>query len=226
MSDKISEIIDGLNKKACLKQYVFKQLLNVFEELKQVAQEISHEIAPEMLKTDPSVQIEYKEVSELEFHMKFSGDTIVCMMHTNIFAFPPDHEVSKNQLIIDDKTNGYFGMIQMYNFLSDSIRYGRRNDAGYLLGRIFINRHRNLYVDGKRQLGFLFKNIAKNTVSHENLKKVLEQAMLYCLDFDLYVPPMENFQQISLEQKDAFNHSTALPTGKRLGFVIESKLKD
>lgn len=45
----------------------------------------------------------------------------------------------------------YCGLV-IYNFLSDSFRKFNRNaDEGYLIGRIFINRERRYFVEGKQQ---------------------------------------------------------------------------
>ena len=34
----------------------------------------------------------------------------------------------------------FCGIINIYNFLSDSFKYNRESDLGYLVGRIFINK--------------------------------------------------------------------------------------
>ena len=45
--------------------------------------------------------------------------------------------------------------------------------------------------------------------------------MLYALDFDLYVPPMEAMSDMTLEQKNYVNNPSGFATGKRLGFKKE-----
>ena len=45
--------------------------------------------------------------------------------------------------------------------------------------------------------------------------------MLYALDFDLYVPPMEAMGDMTLEQKNYVNNPSGFATGKRLGFKNE-----
>lgn len=218
MSDQIVEIIAGLNSKASLKQHTYRNTLTIFKELRKCAKEISEKIAPEVVKNDKSVEVELLEISEFEFHLKFSGDTIAFIMHTNIFIFPPEHEVNKTKYIQDTPEYGYFGMIQAYNFLSDSLKYQRLADMGYLLARIFINAEGHFYIDGQRQLDFLYKDIANNEINIEVIIKIIEQSMLYALDFDLYVPPVDVMAEISLEQKNYFNNASGLATGKRLGF--------
>ena len=139
-------------------------------------------------------------------------------MHTNVFCFPPEHQVGKDPYVLEVPTRGYCGMIQAYNFLSDSLKYQRLSDIGYLLARLFINSEGHFYVDGQRQLDFLYTDFAKQEIETEAILKIIEQTMLYALDFDLYVPPMEAMSEITLQQKIVFNNSGGLATGKRLGY--------
>lgn len=217
MSEQIVEIIAGLNNKAALKQHIYRNTLTIFQELKKCAKEIAESLTPEVVKKDKNLEVEIKEVSKFEFHLKFSGDTIAFIMHTNIFLFPPNHEVTQSKYVQKTPEYGYFGMIQAYNFLSDSLKYSRMHDIGYLLARIFINAEGHFYVDGQRQLDFLYKDIAKNDINQEVIIKIIEQTMLYALDFDLYVPPLDAMTEITLEQKNYFNNA-GFATGKRLGF--------
>ena len=142
-------------------------------------------------------------------------------MHTNVFAFPPEHEVRKMKYVIEAPDRGYCGMIMAYNFLSDSLKYQRLGDIGYLLARLFINSEGHFYVDGQRQLDFLFKNFSQQEIEETAIVKIIEQTMLYALDFDLYVPPMEAMGDMTLEQKNYVNNPSGFPTGKRLGFKKE-----
>ena len=218
MSEKLVEIIDGLNNKAALKQHIYRNTLTVFEQFKKCATEIADKLTPEVVSKDESLEVELTEIGEFEFHLKFSGDTIAFIMHTNVFSFPPEHEISKTSYVNEVQDRGYCGMIQAYNFLSDSLKYQRLADIGYLLARIFINCEGNFYVDGQRQLDFLFKDFSKQKINNESVIKVIEQTMLYALDFDLYIPPMDNMKEITVQEKDYFNNPMGFATGKRLGF--------
>jgi len=218
MSEKLVEIIDGLNSKAALKQQIYRNTLTVFEQFKKCATEIANKLTPEVVSKDKSLEVELTEIGAFEFHLKFSGDTIAFIMHTNVFSFPPEHEISKTSYVNEAPDRGYCGMIQAYNFLSDSLKYQRLGDIGYLLARIFINCEGNFYVDGQRQLDFLFKDFNKQKIDNESIIKVIEQTMLYALDFDLYIPPMDNMKEMTVQEKDYFNNPRGFATGKRLGF--------
>ena len=218
MSEKLIEIIDGLNNKAALKQHIYRNTITVFEQFKKCASEIADKLTPEIISQDKSLEVGLSEIGEFEFHLKFSGDTIAFIMHTNVFSFPPEHEVSKSSYVDEAPDRGYCGMIQAYNFLSDSLKYRRLGDIGYLLARIFVNCEGNFYVDGQRQLDFLFKDFNKQKIDNESIIKVIEQTMLYALDFDLYIPPMDTMKEITVQEKDYFNNPRGFVTGKRLGF--------
>jgi len=218
MSEKLVEIIDGLNSKAALKQHVYRNTLTVFEQFKKCATEIANKLTPQVVTKDKSLEVALKEISAFEFHLKFSGDTIAFIMHTNVFSFPPEHEISKTSYVNEAPDRGYCGMIQAYNFLSDSLKYQRLGDIGYLLARIFINCEGNFYVDGQRQLDFLFKDFNKQKINNESIIKIIEQTLLYALDFDLYIPPMDNMKEMTVQEKDYFNNPRGFATGKRLGF--------
>jgi hypothetical protein len=46
------------------------------------------------------------------------------------------------------RCEGYFGVVNVYNFLSDSFRYNRERDLGYLVARIFLNKEGHFFVQG------------------------------------------------------------------------------
>lgn len=223
MSDKLNQILERLDEKASLKQHVYRVTLEVFDMLRVETEKIANQLAPAFLEKDPSVEIVFTDMGTYEFHLKFSGDTLVFMMHTNVFTFPPDHEINNYRYISLHPGNGYFGMIQIYNFLSDSIKYQRQSDIGYLLARVFINREKHIYADGKRQLDYIFQDPGKLMVDASVVRQIIEQSMLYCLDFDLYTPPIEVQKMINIEQKNTFNNPSGFPTGKRFGFLVSDQ---
>jgi hypothetical protein len=73
-------------------------------------------------------------------------------------------------------------------------------------------------VDGQRQLDFLYKDVAKNVITNEILEVILEQSMLYALEFDLYVPPVDMVQTIKIGQSLRVQGFNQMATGKRIGF--------
>lgn len=218
---KLKEIKEILCRKSKTKQQVFKITQAVFHELKMVLRDIESEITPEIGDKAPMVEVKYYDKGDFEAHLKFSGDTLVIMMHTNVFDLDENHYITKTKYIQEDPLREFCGMIQVYNFLSDSLRYNREHDMGYLIARIFINKDQHFFIDGKRPLPFMFGDLEKNIMSKENLRTIIEESMLFCLNFDLIVPPVDAINFITVEQKNIMSHSSGMPTSKRLGFSMQ-----
>lgn len=219
MENKFEKITQLLLQKSSTKQLVYRNTKASFIELKEVVRGIAEKLSQTIQPIDGSVEIKYYEKSEFEVHLKFSGDTMVFMMHTNIFDFDQHHYIHNIPYIQEDPLREFCGMIQMYNFLADSIKYNREGDVGYLVGRLFINKENHFFIEGKRPLSFQFGDFGSNQMSKEIYEKIVLESIHYCLNFDLIAPPIENISFITLEQKNLMSHSSGMPTGKRLGFI-------
>ncbi|MBE9467256.1 MAG: hypothetical protein IMY72_02920 [Bacteroidetes bacterium] len=178
------------------------------------------------LKNSPNkIALEYKDRGSYEAEIKVAGDLIISNMHTNIFDFDKDHSIWKIPYVENNEMNSYCGIINIYNFLSDSFKYDRLNDVGYLIGRIFINKDNHYFVEGKRQLGFLYNDFGNAIIDTKAIKNIIQSAILYTLDFDLLVPPYENMQVASVAQMKQRINKSKIQTGKRLGFKFYSDEK-
>jgi len=49
----------------------------------------------------------------------------------------------------------------------------------------------------------------------------MQEAMLFCLNFDLLAPSLDAVKFISVEQKNALSYSSGMPTSKRMGFRMD-----
>jgi hypothetical protein len=146
-------------------------------------------------------------------------------MHSNVFAFPSNHMIHKSPFIQRSDKGAYFGVINIYNFLSDSFRYHRLNDLGYMIARIFINKEGHFFVEGKGQLGYRFNDISIQKVDVDQFQELIETVLTYVMNFDLYSPPYQAVQEISLLQVMELNNNMKMRTAKRLGFQFESEQK-
>ena len=124
----------------------------------------------------------------------------------------------KTKYVKEDPLRAYCGMILIYDFLSDSIKYGRMNDVGYLIARIFINKDGHFFIQGKRQFSFMYNDFTEFEINPEIVRLIVQTSILHTIDFDLFVPPFDEVKEVSLMQKIMEAGSAALKTGKRLGF--------
>ena len=151
-----------------------------------------------------------------------AADMLLFSMHSNVFVFNREHPVWKVEYIKKDPLNSYCGIINIYNFLSDSFKYNRMQDLGYLIARIFINRENHFFVEGKRQSGELVKDFEKDVISKDVVKQILDTSIRYAIEFDLLVPPYDQVKIASVEQMKEEINQSKIQTGKRLGFKFNS----
>ncbi|MEQ9262138.1 MAG: hypothetical protein RLP14_03155 [Owenweeksia sp.] len=228
MSEKFacnSRIMELLQKKSALKQKVYRETLNVFGRLKIQLEGVADSLSGEICKIDEHVKLEYRNKSRYEAEIQFSGDVLLFNMHTNVFTFDKEHHIWKTDYVKEDGLRGYFGMINIYNFLADSFRFNRVNDVGILLGRIFVNHEGHFFIEGKRQLGFLYNQLGEGIITDDNLKKVVDTAVIYALEYDLTVPDLEEVLLASVGQVQTLSNELHLKTSKKLGFKFHTKME-
>lgn len=215
-------ILDTLKEKACLKQDVYKKTVAIFNDFKAEAEKLSLELKEEMCKVDEDVILEFIDKSDFEFQIKFGGDVLVFFMHTNVFDFDKSHSIWNSSYVQDDPLRSYCGMINVYNFLADSFKYNRVNDVGYLVARFFVNKDLHYFVEGKRQLGFLYNDFIHEVINHDKIRAIIESAILYSMDFDLLTPNYDTMKEVSVSEINEVTSVNNLKTGKRLGFKFHS----
>jgi hypothetical protein len=218
MASSRDSILQLIKDKAVLKQDVYSNTLANFKELKTVLNAAVDDIRKQFGNTDRRVEFYFQDKGDFQAEVKIAGDVLVFYMHTNVFQFDKSHNLWQSKYLKDNEENSYVGIINVYNFLADSFKYQRQADLGYLIARIFVNKENHFMVQGKRQLGVLYNDFVNDVVSPEKLNNIADSCILYTLDFDLYTPPYENMQQVTVDEIQGTQHSASLATGKRIGF--------
>jgi hypothetical protein len=217
-----ANILAMLQQKAVMKQHVFDVTQATFSDLKTVLAEIAVTYNQLLSESDPRVRLEYHDHGEFVAMLKVAGDMLVFYMHSNTFEFDRDHKIWQQPSVQNDPMNSYTGQINIFNFLSDSFRYNREEDLGYLVGRLFVNRHKHFFVEGKRQRGMSISKFGQTVVDKTALRKIVETAISYALQFDLLVQPYDDVKIVSLAQVNSEIMNSRMRTGKRLGFQYNS----
>ncbi len=216
------QILYLLKNKSVLKQDVFHNTIAQFNALKEVLKNSIQDLTNQFGNTDGRVSFEYRDRGAFQCEIRVAGDLLIFQMHTNVFQFEKDSSFWQTGYLRENPANSYVGTINVYNFLSDSFRYDRTADIGYLLARVFINKENHFVVQGKKQLGIMFNDIVASNFDTASQTKFVDQVVLYALNFDLLIPPYENLHQITVEEMQDINHSGSLATGKRMGFQFSS----
>ncbi len=210
--------------KSLLKNEVYNNTLNAFGLVVDVINDLSDQYEKFDKKGGGSLptKFEVKPVGKFELDLKFGGDILLFMMHTNVFEFPRHHEVMRTSYVKEDSERSYCGVINIYNFIADSFKYNRINDVGYLIGRIFINKENHYFIEGKRELGFIYNNFGKNKLTHDSLRTIIKAAIKYTINFDLLMPPYDQVKFVAVNEMKSTLDSISLKTGKRLGYKFHA----
>lgn len=217
-----AKILETIVRKSSLKQQVFDNTFATFNELKDILFEMSSEWDDELDgRIDRRVRIEYRDRGKFETQFQVASDLLIFRMHTDVFEFDANHLIWQNPYVQNDRDNSYCGVINIYNFLSDSFKFNRNADEGYLIGRIFINREKCYFVEGKQQTSMRPMQFGKAEIDSEALVRILESAIYYALNFDLLLPSYDDNKRVTVDQFNTKLDNSKFVTGKRLGYDFD-----
>lgn len=204
-----------------MKQDVYDKTFQAFKIMKSTAKQMVADFKSEIAAVDKRIILEYRDKTEFEFELRIAGDLLIFAMHTNVFEFDKAHQVWKSSYVKEDPARSFCGIINIYNFLNDSFTYNRINDLGYVIGRVFVNKENHYFIEGKRQLGFLYNDFVHALIDDKAIQAILESTILYCLNFDLFTPPFDTIKEVSVSDMQTASENMQIKTGKRLGFRFQ-----
>jgi len=211
-------ILQSIRDKSLLKLNLSERMLDTFKEFKSEAKEFSKRLNSKVTEIDKRLEIVFSEKSSYSFQIRTGSEIIIFEMNPSIYLFDSSHKVWNLPYVQEDGGRAYCGQISIYNFLSDSLKFKRELDIGYLIGRIFVNHERHFFIEGKRQMGFLYNNFSGDELNSTKMKDIIDSAVLFCLNFDLLIPPYDTVQEATYSQINESAQIVNAATGKRLGF--------
>ncbi len=222
MEDGLSarrQIVEMLNGKSEEKRGCYKKTLELFGVLKTVLHELSGDINDEVINSR-EIKVEYRDKGSFEAQLQFADELLIFNMHTNVFEFPENHPIHKQAYSNESNYNTLFGVINVYNFLSESFKKNRSVDKGYLVARIFINREGRLFAEGDALAKYDYSTFGSEYMTEDVMLDIIETLMLYAMQFELFVPPFGEAQIIEVEQLNTRMEHNKIATGKRLGYKL------
>ncbi|MCF8459230.1 MAG: hypothetical protein K9G46_00770 [Flavobacteriales bacterium] len=221
-SEQYQSIVVSLKEKSTHKLKVLEQATHQFELLKTEAEKLANELNQE-IEGLTDVNVNYTQKGSFQAELKFGEDVIIFFLHNDVFDFERSHHIWKISYVEKNRLNAYCGMISIFNFLNTSFEMNRLEDLGYLVGRIFINADNHYFVEGKKQLGFLFNDFSSSQLDSQSLRSVIMTAIQYCQEFDLLTPPFSSMSQVQVGQMMDISNQMSVKTGKRLGFKFSTE---
>ena len=217
-------ILGLLKSKATLKQNIAADATAIFKLFNDC---IDKELEALQLEIkDPRIRLFKKEKGQFEKHVYVGSDVLVFHVHNNVFRLPDDNPLWGTHYFKEDDDRGFFGVIYIYNFLAQSFLQNRTQDHGYLIGRIMFNKDRHFMIEGKGQLGTLFRDMENMELNEESIKLVVQMAFVHAIEFDMLIPPFEFVSEMTVEEAQMISNDSQMPTGKRLGFKMKSDDKE
>jgi|TARA_B110000240_G_C13504989_1_gene455716 hypothetical protein len=217
---KSNKIVELLKEKSATKQLIYRNTKEVFENLVVSLKAKEKSLSKLLKKEENAVKLEFKSNGIFDVQLKFAGDTLLFHMHSNVFDFSPDHNIFKSKYVKKDNSRSFCGVINIYNFLSDSLKYNRLNDEGVLIGRVFINKEKKFFVEGDEDLGSLFKDFSKKEINAESIDEIINTCMIFTLNFDLCSPNFNDVRLVSVHNLLAMSMNQKIKTSKRLGYKL------
>lgn len=214
--DPIEYIKFMLESKSTAKQTTFKHLEEAFSVLCHESKWVINELNKQANPADEDVTLHFKKINKHEFQLKLAGDVLIFVMHTNIVTFDDEHPVIKSQYVSSNEVNRYFGQINIYNFMFDSLRYNRGHDPGYLIGRLMVNHENRFFMEGEPPFVQNFGDISEGEVTKENLQLIVKLSLKIAIRNDLIAPPYNKVRSVTLNQK--IEHAPQLGGGQKIGF--------
>ena len=218
-----SEIINILKTKSKNKQLVYSNTKTFFENLKEKLIQTEKYLTDKVTSSNKEIEIKYLSSGNFEAMLQLSGETLLFNMHSNVFDLPKNHAFKNSDYLKNDVERSFCGMINIYNFLSDSYKYKRLNDEVYLIGRIFINKDNNFFVEGEKPIGFSFRDFPNQNVTSDLIEKILSTCILYCLNDDLIVPDFNDYKIINVHHIMQMSNNQKLKTAKKLGYRLSDE---
>ena len=94
-----------------------------------------------------------------------------------------------------------------------------------MVARIFINKDKHFFVEGEKQLGFLFNDFVNQKINIQTMEQIIDASILFSLKFDLITPNFQDINLVDVHHLLDMNNSHKLRTSKSLGFKFSFENK-
>jgi hypothetical protein len=220
--DPVEYIKYMLENKSTAKQTTYKNILAAYSTLLSESRNIVDVLRQKAHPADHDVTLDITIENEHEFQVKLAGDLVIFVLGTNIVTFEDSHPIMQEEYIKEKEVNRYFGQIMIYDFMSDSLKYHRTNDPGYLLARILINHENRFFIEGEKQLS-VYNDISKEPITKNDLQDLARLCLVMAIENDLVALPYQQVKSITLSQK--IDHTPELSGTKKIGFRMSYENK-
>lgn len=167
---------------------------------------------------DANISFEVTKNSDYVFEMKFGRNILAFVANPIVFTFPKGHAVFRNLYVADDKNRAFCGVIDVYNFLSESFRLKQMEDLGALIGRIYVNMEGHFFVEGDGALASVVNKFESCEFDDVAANEIVSLAIETALDFKVPFLSMNDVKAIHIDDYLNYRDKMQLRNGKKIGF--------
>ncbi|MBR5651056.1 MAG: hypothetical protein IKW93_02405 [Bacteroidales bacterium] len=212
----MEQLFEEMIRVNMLEHEVIYHTMKSFKMLRDAAKRIEEKF--ESKYPENNMGFDVNKSSEYVFEVSFGSDVLAFICHPDVYCFPKNHETMRLPYVTENKSNSYCGVIEIYNFLSESFQLNKLDDSGALIGRVYVNREGHFYVEGVRELAGFLSRFGSEVFSIAAAEKIIESSIEVALHYDMFVPEISELTRISIDSFMAYRDKMMLRSGKKIGF--------
>jgi hypothetical protein len=78
-------------------------------------------------------------------------------------------------------------------------------------------------IEGKGQLGYLFRDVENMVLTQEAVKMIVQLSFVFAIEFDLLVPQYNYVAELTVGEAQLISNNLQIQTGKRMGFKMKTE---
>ncbi|MBS1763613.1 MAG: hypothetical protein JSS90_01465 [Bacteroidetes bacterium] len=222
MTDTDNKILQLIQKRFPLNCQATDYAEKTFAFIKSWLAAFADDISKKYQPTNKRYRVKFYDTDNNQCELQLGEDTLWFHLHPNLFRITPENPAYRFSYLRDDEYRSQCAIINVYNFLSDSLAEKRDDDYGILIARIFINYENHFMVEGKRQIGMLYNNITNDIMDTEKTGNLLEQIIVFCIEHDLFAQPFDQVPAMSYHEISSGSFGSNISGSKQLGFRLKT----
>lgn len=209
--------LDALSRKALMKQDVIEKSKESFLLFKNILQEEIEAMFSKI--TDARLRMYFTPKGEFECVSFIGSDALVFHLHTNVFSLPEGHPLWEMDYIKEDTDRAFFGIINVYNFIAQSVLKNKLEDVGEIIARIFINKDGYFFMEGVEHVAEKYQVLGQHKFNKVNIRSIVYLLFETAISVDLTIPPYDSVSELTVMHLNEISVDLGLKTRKSVGFV-------
>lgn len=226
MADKSTteqKIFDLVKAKFPINCLIIENANKHFAYIRHYLRQLSLDLTEVLSSTNKRYQAKYFESDTNQTEIQIGEDTIWFHLHPNLFRISESNPAYRFSYLKENISLAECAVINVYNFLTDTIINKRETDFGVLIARIFINSENHFIMETRKPIGVLYNDLSNDVLDEAKLKEMISGLVLHCLEHDLIAQPYEQVQTITYQELSRNNFSRSISGAKQLGFKFKSQ---